>query len=610
MGALAEFVGKKKMKAMRSAGIPRVVRRTDDFRRIEGVPRRETYPDYSEVLTEWLKMPDGQMSLRKEQAWALTEMYEVGGLLGSLGVGSGKTLISLLAPVVMEAERPVLIVPASVRDEKTLKVDIPQLSKHWKLHPRFLQAYFNPKEFRKRCILSYEELSREGQADIFSKIVPDLIILDECHRVKNKKSAVWKRLNRWFAEHPKTKMVALSGTITARSLRDYAHISALALKDLSPLPHRWMDLEDWADCLDEGIDEEARPDPGALTIFCKPTETHREGFRRRLVETPGYVSTADPDVSASLTIREMPVDVPQPIQEAFEKMRDTWETPSGDLIMTGIEFAAHIAELVNGFYYRWQWPNDVVDYEWLDARKAWRKFVRETIKKSGTAAVLGYHYDTEQQVASAVLSGKLPCPDQEYQNWRAIRKRVSPETEAVWVSEYMVDVAVQWLQRPHGPHEAGIVWTEHRALLEKLRERIAPLGLRAYGAGEQDIIFETKSCVASIDAHGEGKNLQEHHARMLYLAIPATPKTWEQSLGRCHRQGVKADEVEVEVVLACAETWMSFERARRGATYIEQTTGQRQRLNYVPIFVSDEKTVIDRATAADPLWCTEWKKNS
>lgn len=609
MGALAEYMGKKKMRQLRTSGIPRVVRRTEDFRRIEGIPRRDVYDDHAKILTEWLKMPNGKMSLRKEQAWALTEMHDIGGLLGSLGVGSGKTLISFLAPVVLEAERPVLIVPASTRDEKTLKKDIPDLAEHWRLHPRFLQAYYNPKEYRKRAILSYEELSREGQADIFQTIVPDLIILDECHRVKNKKSAVWKRLARWFTEHPDTKLVALSGTITARSLRDYAHISALALKDGSPLPHRWMDLEDWADCLDEGIDDDARPQPGALDVFCKPGESHREGFRRRLVETPGYVSTADPDVSASLVIREREVEVPEKIKDAFEQMRETWETPGGELITSGIEFAAHVGELINGFYYRWKWPNDVVDYEWLDARKAWRKFVRETIKKSGTAAVGNYYYDTEQQVASAASTGRLVCPLDEYRNWTAIRKRVSPETEAVWISEYMVDLAAEWIRAPHKPHEAGIVWTSHRSLLEKIRERITSEGFRGYGAGEQEIIHETKSCVASIDAHGEGKNLQQHHARMLYLTVPASPKTWEQSLGRCHRTGVVADEVSVEVVLSCAETWRAFDRARNAANYIEQTTGQKQRLNYVPIFVTSVEEVLKKAMpeAGDPLWRTEFE---
>lgn len=604
MGALAEYMGKKRMRSMRTSGIPRIVRRTDDFRRIEALPRRSAYPDYSAMLTEWLRMPSGTMALRKEQAWALTELVEVGGLLGSLGVGSGKTLISLLAPVVLDSERPVLIVPAATRDEKTLKVDIPKLADHWKLHPRFLRAYADPKNYRKTCILSYEELSREGQADIFQKIVPDLIILDECHRVKNKKSAVWKRLNRWFLEHPETKLVALSGTITARSLRDYAHIAALALKDASPLPHRWMDLEDWADALDEGIDDDARPLSGALEFFCQNGETYRQGFRRRLVETPGYVSTADPDVSASLVVRERAVVVPDVIREAFATMRSSWETPGGETIMTALEFSAHLSELINGFYYRWKWPNDEVDYEWLSARKEWRKYVRDTIKASGTGKVNNEHYDTEQQVASAVTLGKLVCPNDEYQHWRSIRKRSNPETEAVWLSEYMVDMAADWVRQPHAPHEAGIVWTAQKALLEKLRERVKPDGFRAYGSGEQDIVFETKSCVASIDAHGEGKNLQEHHARMLYLTVPASPKTWEQSLGRCHRQGVVADEVTVEVVLACMESYVNFQRACSGAEYIEQTTGQKQRLNYVPILIPSEQEIISRGKQEppDPLW--------
>jgi hypothetical protein len=67
---------------------------------------------------------------------------------------------------------------------------------------------------------------------------------------------------------------------------------------------------------------------------------------------------------------------------------------------------------------------------------------------------------------------------------------------------------------------------------------------------------------------------------------------------------VVADEVEVEVVLACVETWLSFERARRAANYIEQTTGQKQRLNYVPIFVRSENEVVKLAApeADQPLW--------
>ena len=320
----------------------------------------------SAIMTEWLKTPTGTMSLRKEQAWALAEIAEVEGLFGPIGVGVGKSILTLLAPTVLEAQRPLLILPAATRDEKTIKKDIPELAAHWRLHPRFIQAMFDV-EARKECILSYEELSRDSQADAFQRIKPDLIVLDECHRAKNKQSAVWRRIERYFLDYPGTKMVAVSGTITTKSLRDYAHLAKLCLKDKSPLPHRWADLEDWADALDEGVDPDQRPDPGALELFCKAGDTPRQGFRRRLLETKGVVATESPSSQASITISELPVSPPLVVREAFEKMRSEWLTPGGDIIMTALELAAHLMELACGFYYRWKWANGVVDQEWLDA---------------------------------------------------------------------------------------------------------------------------------------------------------------------------------------------------------------------------------------------------
>lgn len=596
---MAKHHGTKKAR-----GIHRVVRRTEDFRRIEVIPRRQSFLDLAPMMTEWLKTPTGTMQLRREQAWALSEIAEQGGLFGPLGVGMGKTILALLAPTVLEAQRPLLIVPAATRDEKTLHKDLPELAQHWRLHPRFIQAMFD-EEARKQCILSYEELSREGQADAFRRIVPDVVILDECHRAKNKKSAVWRRIERWFDEHPETKMIAVSGTITTKSLRDYAHISKLCLKDASPLPHRWSDLEDWADALDEGVDDDARPDAGALMVFCQPGETARQGFRRRLLETQGVVATESPSAQASIIIQEHKVTPPKEVVDAFLRLRSQWVTPGGDIIMTALELAAHLMELACGFYYRWKWPNNVVDQEWLDARKAWRRYVRETIKRSGTSAVNGQFFDTEQQVATACLSGRLIQPNDEYNTWRNIRGRSRPETEPVWISDYMVGVAVEWMKKPHAAGEAGLVWTEHKALLEKLRPHVEALGFKAYGAGQNEVINETKSCVVSIDAHGEGKNLQKHHSRNLYLCAPTNAKAWEQSIGRTHRQGQQADEVSVEIVLPCIEFWAAFERSRRQARYIEATTGQVQRLNIADIVIPSEIEINQRAQMNDPLWAKE-----
>lgn len=52
-----------------------------------------------------------------------------GGLFGPIPVGEGKTLISLLAPYLLQAQRPVLLLPAMLV-EKTHR-ERAELSKHW-----------------------------------------------------------------------------------------------------------------------------------------------------------------------------------------------------------------------------------------------------------------------------------------------------------------------------------------------------------------------------------------------------------------------------------------------------------------------------------------------
>ena len=505
----------------------RVVRRTLDFQRIAALPRRTSFPDYSEALTEALKTPNGTEKLWQNQAWALCEMVERRGLLASLPVSAGKTLISLLAPVVLGAKRPLLLIPANLR-EKTLQISIPKWAKHFKLHP----------ELR---VLSYEQLSQVKQAEYLQQLMPDLVIADECHRVRNKGSAVSRRVYRYYEEFPFTMFVGLSGTTTKRSVRDYAPVLQLALGDHSPLPHRYTDLEDWADVLDEGVEDDLRPDPGALLELCAPGETVRQGYSRRLLETEGYVSAGGArDCDASLRVTERHVVVPQVVSDAFRKLRTTWCTPGGEMITTALDFARHARELAYGFYYRWKWPNDVVDFEWLNARKEWKQFVRWAVKASGSNAVGGRHFDSELQVARACIAGHLDATA--YNAWKAIRKRSNPETEAVWLSDSMIDEVMAWMRR--GP---GIVWVEHNAFADRLRTMASPgldefgkpmgdpkpgtFEFACYGGGENGISYETgrRPVAASVRAHGTGKDLQMF-SRALFVAVPTSGESAEQCL--------------------------------------------------------------------------------
>lgn len=570
----------------------RTIVRSAEFRRIADLPRRDAYADVTEALTQWLRVPGGTQTLRLHQAWALAEIYENHGLLGSMTVGAGKTIISHLAPVVLQesahgCERPLLLVKAALRDKA--ENDRVALMQHWRHHPNLR-------------ILSYEMLSTVGYSKFLFEYCPDVIVSDESQAIRNVQRGRAKRVRDYLTAYPTTAVVNLTGSITRRSLKDYAKLTEWALKDKSPLPRSYYDLLDWADAIDENVPDSDRVSPGALLDFCENGEETRIGYRRRFVQTPGIVTTEEASVDVNLVVRERTVEPPPQIVAAFDKMVKDWETPGGEAISTVLDWIRHAKELASGFYYKWVWKDNIVDDEWLEARRNWRRFVCKTIKNSRAVS-----YDTELQVANAVRAGDLICPQDEYHAWSAIKDRSDPQTEAVWISDFLIDEAVRWLENParydvvdsEGREQAkGIVWVEHRAVLERLRLR----GMKCYGAGENGIMSETESCVASIDAHGTGKDLQ-HFSRNLFLSVPDNATKFEQCVGRTHRPGQLADTVYFDMYLHCRQLWWSFEKVKNQAEYIEKTTGQKQRIEIATVDVrTTEQVVLQRALAGNPLW--------
>lgn len=596
------------------AGVRRVVGRSVEFQRVEALPRRASYPDMTDLLTTWLRASSGPTpkgvpeTLRATQAWALWEAAEVGGIIGNLGVGTGKTLISYVMPVVLDAQRPILLVPGNLK--KKTEIDFHGYAGHWRGHPNLR-------------VITYQQLSRVSAEKLLEQIVPDLIIADEVHFLKNTTAGCTRRVKRWMEAHPDTRFVGLSGTITRRSIMDYAHLSKWSLKDGSPLPQSLNDLLDWADSLDEGIPDAQRPNPGALWSFCGPGETPRMGFRRRLLETPGVVASESPlvkkvdgtDVALNI-IERVPMGIPPSVGDALEKLRESWQTPSGDELMTAIEVACRAREIALGFYYRWDWPtvtdpNQRIlmghsplcpagcnkDHVWLEARKTWRRFVRAAIKHSQQS---DKPLDTEQQVALAILNNQLPHHTDEYFNWVAVRDRWDPEKlkKAVWLDDFIIKDIERWVRICQKTGFKGIVWCESLALLDRLHKQMPDVPF--YPSGDDGIITATQTCIAAM-SHKTGKNLQTFTANLV-VEISTSGNDWEQMLGRTHRAGQEADEVTAELYLHSIEMWEAFDQARRDANYVEQTWKQVQRLSYATIAVSPLADVVQRALSKDPLW--------
>lgn len=577
----------------------RTIVRSAEFRRIAELPRRDVYEDLIDAMTEWLKVPGGEQRLRLHQAWALAEFYEHHGLLGSLPVGSGKTIVSHLAPVVLQetehgCERPLLLVKAALLDKA--ENDRTRLMQHWKHHPNLR-------------ILSYEKLSNVNYASYLFDVQPDCIINDEAQHTKNTSKGRGKRMRDYLTANPTTAVMNLTGSITRRSLKDYAKLTEWALKDKSPLPRSYYDLLDWADALDENVPDADRVSPGALLDFCENGEEPRLGYRRRFVQSPGIVTTEESAVDIALVIKERHLEVPPQIVAAFAKMVHDWETPGGETVSTVLDWVRHAKELSMGFYNRMVWPNGVADEEWLEARRNWRRLVHKIIKNSRTVT-----YDTELQVANAIRAGEIICPQNEYQIWHDIKDRSDPKTEAVWLSDFVIDEVMRWLENParydvvdaeERQDLRGIAWVEHVPVQQRLRDK----GAKVFGAGENDIEEYLGSCVASIDAHGTGKDLQQFN-RNLLVSVPESATDFEQCVGRTHRGGENkigyeqtADPLIFDMFMHCRQQWWSLEKVKKQAEYIVKTTGQRQKIEIATLDIrTTERIVLQRSLANDPLW--------
>jgi hypothetical protein len=535
------------------------VRETGELRRVRDLPRRapEPPPGLADELTALLRTPTGTMCLRPLQALAL---YEIGMCLGAflqLDVGEGKTLISALAPYVLDAKRTLLLLPGALVD-KTSK-DFAELSKHWLVPPI--------------RIMSYQMLGLVQAAHDLEQFAPDLIVADECHKLKNPHAAVTRRVDRFMAGHPRTMFVPMTGTPMRKSLRDCAHLIRWALKDNAPVPNTDAETDEWALALDEKIENEfARLDPGALMCFADPNESPRivaarRGFRRRLRETPGVISSAESgtEVGVPIRIRALRYDLSGETAEHFRVLREDMVTPDGWQLAEAVDVWRHAKELALGFHQAWD-PRP--PEPWRAARRNWHAFVRNVLSKSRT-------YDSPEHVAQACDAGKLP--NAALEAWRAVEHTYEINVVAHWHDDGALRAAEAWMRQ--GP---GIVWTEHVEFARKLAERT---GAKYYGAKgfSDDGEFVDNSpagaaLIVSVDANREGRNLQRKWCRSLIVSPEEGPDKLHQLIGRTHRPGQTAPEVTVDVFLGCAEHARAWEKARAGAVSIRDTVGSESKL--------------------------------
>ena len=514
-----------------------------ELERIQALPRKDGVDLY------WppnVFRPEAIMTLWPEQIEALSNALHCSGLFAPIAVGGGKTLICALLPTVLGRRAVILTKASLVREAR-------------KLTEEYARHFYVRADVQ---WLSYGVLSSSKSSELLEQLAPELIVADECHMLRNKDAARTKRFLRYMRAHPDTLFCGLSGTVTKRSLRDYAHLCGLALRDQSPVPLRWPQVQEWSEALDvPAAGMPVRP-AGALATLCDPGEDVRDGFRRRLTESYGVVASAENRVGAELTIRMIATPKSQKIDKQIARLDALWERPDGEVITDAVEYARVKRQIKQGGYYYWQWPNGKPDRAWLDARRAYHSEVRSVLRHRARPGL-----DSPILLAKAHDTGKIRLDSRDAWLHESARIR-QPPSAWTWIDHALVDHAAQWALRA-----PGVVWCDVVAVASEISRRA---GVPLYGPGDGErILAETgrRSIVATIGSHGTGRNLQMFHRALVVAGLP-TGSTWEQLLGRHHRAG-QTEDVVFEVYDTFAE---DLEAARADADYIESTLGNQQRL--------------------------------
>jgi hypothetical protein len=657
MKALAESVGAEKVAqapsrrppnpakihAMRARSMETV---SQELKRIVNVPLRYV-PDadvleaVSQHYFQAQAFADG-WRLLPTQAESLLAYSEVGGAFLPLAVGGGKTLTSLLIAndaYTQGKQKIMLIVPPALATQ-LCDTDI----KHWRpltifntpihrLHglSKIKRQQLAQSGRKGIYIFTYSLLSSADAHEILEAVNPDLIILDEAHSV-SKRSARTRRFTQYLHEcHP--QVVALSGTMTQKSLMDYFEIARASLGQNNFIPNAVSLTEEWSKLIDTTAtsvsdfrsDEQSEAGPLKYVldwarknfrgeVFDDSVLGFRKAFKHRLITTPGVVCSSGHDLPYSLYINNEPVEnyksAPgwDKVEELVKQLDTKWLTPNGD----EIEEAMHLHRWKMwiqgaGFYTELYWP----DTDWMMERGIYHSTAeaKDILELSQMYHERNMDYarelrawirdrghngmDTPMLIGKSMSDhGSKHVGEKLYKLWKDWHEsdfdgRIERNKRAVRLCNFKIEKAVQYAKNL--PKDEGcLIWYDNDEVGEWANERLEEEGLNHLfcKAGEQynRILNDREKCkgriiLLTINAHFQGRNLQ-FDRNQFYLQWPRSASRAEQSMGRQHRIGLEYDEVFVTTCNTTEFDHILFAATLNDSCYVDQSQGNRQKLMY------------------------------
>jgi hypothetical protein len=582
------------------------------------------------------------------QAQALRDYQLHGGGFFPIAVGWGKTLITLATAnfAYLQGKRKSLLLTKPNTLEQLMQDQIPEARNTIPMsYPIFLLSGKNAAQRRRIAksgrpglyILPYSLLSARDAVETLKAIKPDTIIGDEIHEVGRKSAARTKRLFDYIDTYD-PEVVGLSGTITGKSVQDYWHIIKSALGQNCPLPLSSTLASEWATVIDsdsksvEGRGDLSEAKSGPLMPLVDWARRHfpeekfsasvpgfRKAYRCRLNSAPGVVSTGLAEIGTSLTLHNTNLEQQleaatgyERLKELIETVEELWETPNGDEIEHAIHTWKWLYELSAGFYNELTWPEpkdyaerkrisenkaaDILDRA-IEHHAAGQEYAKELRKFLQNSPPEGM--DTPMLVGGELYRhGDDWAHTELYKLWSAWRDldfegRPDRDSNAVRICDYKIVAALEHAAELASQGKGGLFWYHHQEIGSWAAEYFEEAGLPvlhcpagpAHNKSIIDKVNKDKIILASMSAHGTGKNLQ-HFEENYFIQWPRPAKIAEQTLGRTHRNGQKADELIVHLNNTLIFDKMNFAACLNDALYIHQTTGNRQKLiycNYDPL---------------------------
>lgn len=559
-----------------------------------------------------------------------------GGFL-QIGVGQGKSLLSLVAAdqaFRRGCERILLMCPPALvpklmdTDLRFAREMVPLGIPVHCMHGRSQTMRLRMAKRRPRglFVFPYSLASQADCEEALGLLKPDIVIADEAHRLANFNAARTRRFSRFMEEH-KPQFVCMSGTITAKSLMDYAHLARWALGDNCFLPSKHFELAEWAEQIDANAVGGAGRNNSTTTRLVRwardvsgqpielTTTGFREAFRVRMATCPGVYVSPEQSVSCSLIIRNeaIPLEAAEKrpgwgkLKDLMDGVEEGWVSPCGDQIDHAMQKFRWMFELSAGMYNSLVWPS--VE-ELAKRRQISEGEASDLLERAFKHHELGQDYakvlrtyletappgrDTPMLVGQSMYQhGTRDVPGWLYEPWIKHREadfegRPERDSYPVRVCDWKVRHCVERAKSlPKG--EGALIWCHSQDLIKWCHEELVAAGLPSFAATAGPAIDKelerishgdpemcSKIIPISISAHGEGKNFQALR-HQIFLQWPRPARTAEQVLGRQHRTGQKADELIVNTCFSLEFDHMLFAACLNDSLYQHQSMGSPRKL--------------------------------